>query len=225
VKGEIDLGVIVWVKDIYEFYNYWDRTLDRFEKYFDKYAISIYLQSSVFKKSYLLSNENSNRNEELFSMRCGGSSIEIDEVDYHLLNELAVNGRMPLIDLAEKLDCSSQKISYRIKNLVKSGVIRAFRVDIDLSKLNLQRYKVDIYLKDHNLKKPINSYLSDKDYIEFMNFAIGWADLEPEFIVRNFDELLTILGEINSRFSGAIKKQSFFIIDKIYKLRCLPEIY
>ena len=57
-----------------------------------------------------------------------------------------------------------------------------------------------------------------------MNFAIGWADLEPEFVVKNFDELLKILDEINLEFSGAIKKQAFFITEKTYKLRCLPEI-
>ena len=57
-----------------------------------------------------------------------------------------------------------------------------------------------------------------------MNLAIGWADLEPEFVVKNFDELLKILDEINLEFSGAIKKQAFFITEKTYKLRCLPEL-
>ena len=58
-----------------------------------------------------------------------------------------------------------------------------------------------------------------------MNFAIGWADLEPEFVVKDFNELLKILEEINLEFSGAIKKQSFFIAEKLYKQRCLPELY
>ncbi len=67
-------------------------------------------------------------------------SVEIDEIDYNLLNEIAVNARIPLIDLAEKLNCSSQTVNYRIKNLIKSGVIKAFRVNIDLSKLDLQKF-------------------------------------------------------------------------------------
>ena len=94
----------------------------------------------------------------------------------------------------------------------------------DLSKLGLQRYKPNIYLKDHRLKKPVFNYLKDKPYLEYMNLAIGWADLEPEFIVNNYDEFLKILDDINSKFSGVIKKQSFFIFEKYHKLRCLPEL-
>ena len=58
-----------------------------------------------------------------------------------------------------------------------------------------------------------------------MNFAIGWADLEPEIIVKNFDELTNILDEINTKFSGVIKKQSVFLSEKVHKLRCMPQLF
>jgi DNA-binding Lrp family transcriptional regulator len=224
VKSEIDLDVVLWVKDIFDFYQFWDKTLDKYEDYFAKYSISIYIQAHVYKKSYLLSEEESETDRELFRMNCGGKPVEIDETDHKLLNEVAVNARAPLIELAEKLGCSSQSVNYRIKNLVKSGVIKAFRVDLDLSKLGLQKFKVDIYLKDHKLKTPIFNYLKNKHYLEFMNLAIGWADLEPEFVVKDFDELLKTLDKIDTKFSGAIKKQSFFIAEKFYKTRCMPEL-
>ena len=224
IKAEVDLDVVVWVKDIFEFYQFWEKTLDKYEDYFAKYAISIYIQSMVYKKSYLIPDIQEKSNREMCKMICGGKSVEIDNIDHKLLNELAVNARAPLIDLAEMLKCSSQSVNYRIKNLVKSGIITSFRVNIDLSKLGLQRFKVDIYLKDHKLKKPILDYLSDKPFLEFMNLALGWADLEPELVVKNFDELLKILEEINSKFSGVIKKQSFFIAEKVHKIRCMPEL-
>lgn len=224
IKAEIDLDVVIWVKDIFEFYQFWEKTLDVYEDYFAKYSISIYTQAVTYRKSYLLYKDQGESNREMFKMHCGGIHVEIDETDYKLLNELAINARIPLIELAEKLDCSSQSVNYRIKNLVKSSVIKGFRVDLDLSKFDLHSYKVDIYLKDHKLKKSIIDYLQDKPYLEYMNFAMGWSDLEPEFVVKDMDELLNILDEINKKFSGAIKKQSFFITEKLYKLRCLPEI-
>ncbi|MBS3749460.1 MAG: Lrp/AsnC family transcriptional regulator [Candidatus Thermoplasmatota archaeon] len=225
VKSEIDLDVVIWVKNIYEFYQFWDRTLDKYEKYIEKHAISIYIKSSVFMKSYLLPNKLKTEKRSFFDMNCGVESVDIDETDYYLLNEIAENARISLVDLGEKLDCSSQKINYRLDKLVEIEVIKAFRVNIDLAKLGLQKYKVNIYLKNHELKKPVFSYLSQKKYIEFMNFALGWADLEPEFVVKDFNELLQILEEINQEFSGAIKKQTFFIAEKLYKQRCLPELY
>jgi len=224
IKSEIDLDVVVWVKDIFEFYKFWEKTLDLYEDYFSKYAISIYTQAIVYKKSFLLPEKTESQDRELCNMKCGGNPVGIDEMDFKLLNELSINARAPLIELAEKLGCSSQNVNYRIKNLVKSGVIKSFRVNLDLSKLDLHNYKVDVYLKDHKLKKPVFDYLKNKPYLEFMNLSIGWADLEPEFVVKNMDELLKILDEINTKFSGAIKKQAFFIIEKDYKLRCLPEL-
>jgi len=223
IKSEIDLDVVVWVKDIFEFYRFWDKTLDKFEDYFSKYDISIYCRAVVYKKSFLLP-EVKEPDRTICEMNCGGKPIEIDETDYKLLNELAVNARIPLIDLAEKLGCSSQSVAYRIKNLVNTGVIKGFRVALDLSKLDLHHYKVDIYLKDHKLKKPILKYLESKSYVEYMNLAIGWADLEPEFVVKDTDELIQTLDEINVKYSGTIKKQSFFINEKVYKLRCMPEL-
>jgi len=223
LKAEVDLGIVLWVKDIFEFYQFWEKTLDKFEDYFAKYAISIYVQGIVYKKSYLLPEKKDIHKREMDKVSCGGKQVTIDKIDYQLLNELAVNARAPLIDLAETIGSSSQNVNYRIKNLVKSGVIKAFRVDIDLSKLGLQRFKPNIYLKDHRLKAPVFNFLKNKHYLEYMNLSIGWADLEPEFVVKDFDELLKILDEINIKFSGAIKKQSFFIFEKVHKLRCLPE--
>jgi len=222
--SEIDLAVIVWVKDIFDFYQFWEKTLDIYEDYFAKYAISIYIQGDAFLKNYLF--PEINKSDNLFySIKCGGTPFDFDEIDYKILNEIAVNARIPLIDLAEKFNISSQTVNYRIKNLEKSGVIKAFRVDIDLSKIGLQRFKPNIYLKNHKIKMQIYNYLKDKPYLEYMNLTIGWADLEPEFVLKDFNELLKILDEINTKFSGVIKKQTFFIAEKVHKLRCLPELH
>jgi len=52
--GEIDLSIVLWVKDIYEFYKFWDEALDRFEDYFARTIISVYVQCFEYKKSFLI---------------------------------------------------------------------------------------------------------------------------------------------------------------------------
>lgn len=224
IKTEIDLSVVIWVKDIFEFYQFWEKTLDKYEDYFSKYSISIYTQGIAYKKSFLLP-EITEKSDRLYGIiNCGGKTVDIDEKDYKLLNELAENARIPLIELAEKIGSSSQTVNYRVKNLVNSGIIKGFRVNLNLSKIDLHHFKVDIYLKDHKLKKPILNYLKEKPFVEYMNQAMGWADIEPEFVVKDMDELIKILDEINSKFSGVIKKHTFWVVDKVHKLRCLPDL-
>ena len=223
VKAEIDFDVIFWVKDMYEFYRFWSETLDKFEEYFAKYIFSTYIEAFNYKPSYLF--DNSTPNERLmYRTACSGKSVEIDKLDYQILNGIAVNARMPLIELAEKLDCSSQSVNYRIKNLVKKEIIKAFRVNINLSKLGLQKFRLEIYLRNHKQRKAIWNFLKQKKYCDTLNVAIGWCDLEFELIVENVEKLGQIMNEIDEKFPDTIKKQSFWIFDTYHKERWLPEI-
>jgi DNA-binding Lrp family transcriptional regulator len=52
-KGEINLAVIVWSKNNYEFYQFWDETLDKYEEYFAKAIVSVYVQAFCYKKTVI----------------------------------------------------------------------------------------------------------------------------------------------------------------------------
>jgi len=223
-KGEIDLTVIVWVNNNNEFYQFWSKTLDLFEEYFAKKIISLYIQTIDFKKTYLLLDQKDEENREHYRIISGTNKVEIDNLDYQLLNELAINARCPIIELADKFDCSSQSINYRIKNLLKKDIIKAFRVNIDYSKLDLQHHKVDIYLKEHRKRKNIIDFMRSKSYLQCLNVAIGWADIEPEFVIKDINEIDNIINEINSKFPNSIRKYTFWIAEKVYKERWLPEL-
>jgi Lrp/AsnC family transcriptional regulator len=225
LKAEVDLDVLVWVKDIYAFYQFWSATLDEFEDYFAKYTFSVYVEAFNYKKSYLLGDQLGKGERLLYQTTCSGEPVEIDEVDYKLLDALAINARMPAIDLTEKLGCSAQTVNYRIRNLLRNGVIKAFRVNVDLSKFGLQHYKLDIYLKDHKQRNTIWGYVKELSYCDTLNVAIGWSDLEFEIIVQNIDHLGTVMEDIYSKYPNAIKKQSFWIAEKIHKERWLPELF
>jgi len=222
-KGEINLAVIVWSKNNYEFYQFWDETLDKYEDFFAKAVVSVYVQAICYKKTYLVPNLNNKFDREMYRLTCGEEPVTIDQIDYNILNEIAVNARMSLIEIADKFHCSSQSINYRLKNLIKSGLIQAFRVGIDYSKLDLQHYKVDVFLKEHNKRKDIWNFLKEKSYFEYLNVSVGWCDLELEFVVKNVDELDNIFNEIDLKFPRAIKKWNFWITEESYKERWLPQ--
>ena len=157
IKGRWDLSVVIWVKDIRDFYTLWQDFLDKYGDYFEEKIFSVYVQAFVLKQSYLLEDDYDKSDRFHYEIVGPGKKIEINNIDYKILNELAVNARIPLIELAEKLNSSSQTINYRIKNLIKSGIIQGFRTSIDLSKLGLHYFKVDIHLKEYSKRKDINT--------------------------------------------------------------------
>ena len=225
-KGPVDLGAVIWADYIYKFNQFWNQTLDKYGNYFEKYAVSILTQVTCLKKSYLILNNYEKSDREFYKINCIGGPEGIDQIDYQLLNEIAINARIPLVKLSEKLKTSSQAINYRIKNLMKKGIILAFRVDIDISKLNLQNCIIDIYLKDHTKGKQVEDFIKKNPYVEnIMDITIGWCDLNFELIVKNIETLTQLIEEIDKKYPGAIRKTNFWMGRKIYKVRWLPELY
>jgi Lrp/AsnC family leucine-responsive transcriptional regulator len=222
--GEFDLDIVLWVEDFNEFYRFWNNTLEHFGNYFGHQTISTLNNVLAYKKSFLLPDAQKSTNREFYRLSSGGDTFKIDEVDYQLLNTIAMNARIPLIDLAAKLKCSSQTTSYRINNLLKKDIIKAFRVSIDISKLGLEKFGISIYLKDHSKKRLIQDYIKDNPNLEYIDEAIGWADIQFELIVENMNKLLQITDEFNSKFPGAIRKQTFIMAQKYHKERWLPEM-
>jgi Lrp/AsnC family leucine-responsive transcriptional regulator len=222
--GHYDLSVVIWVKDINNFYQFWEKMLDSYGDYFAEKTFSIYVRAYVYKTSYLL--DSYDKSDRLYYSRVGaGGKVEIDETDYRLLNEIATNARTPLVDLAEKLGCSAQNVNYRLKNLMKSGVIQAFRTGIDLSKLGFHYYKVDIHLKEHTQRKHMIDYIQYNPNVVYASTSAGISDLELEFHIENEDKLNQTMQEISSNFPGSIRKYSYFTVQDVHKLRCIPELF
>jgi DNA-binding Lrp family transcriptional regulator len=225
-KGPVDLDAVLWSNDIYKFNQFWNKTLDKYGNHFERYAVSILTQVDCLKKSYLLSDDYDKSDREFYSISCCGDPVMIDKLDYQLLNEIAINARIPIVKLAEKLNCSTQTINYKIKTLIKKDIIKAFRVGIDVSKLGLQNCTIDIYLKDHTKGKQIEDYLRNNPYVEnIMDMTIGWCDFNFELMVRNIDFLTKIIDDIDNKFSGVIRKTNFWMAKEVHKERWLPELY
>ncbi len=223
-KGELDLSVVLWVKDNYEFYQFWGKTLDLYEQFFAKKIISLYIETIDYKKTYLLPDQEKLDNREHYRIVSSTKKVDIDKLDYQLLNELAINARCPFIELASKFHCSAQSIAFRIQKLMKKDIIKAFRVNIDYPKIGFQHHKIDIYLKDHKQRNAIVDFLKTKSYLQCFNVAIGWADIEPEFVLKDINIIDEIINEINEKFPNSIQKHSFWIGNKVYRERWLPEL-
>ena len=223
IIGRYDLGVFVWVKNIKEFYQFWEKFLDNYGDYLAEKIFSIYIQAYSYPCSYLLENEYKKSDRLKYEITGIGTEVETDDYDIRLLNLIAENARIPLVDLARELDCSTQMVNNRLKNLLKKGVIQAFRVGIDISKLGLKPFKVDVYLKEHTQRKAIMEYIKYNPNLVFIGTSAGVSDLELEPDLKDSDMIHHMLEDINMKFPGAIRKYEYFSIQQVHKFRCLPE--
>ena len=106
-------------------------------------------------------------------------SIKLDLKDRRILYHLDIDSRATLNQLAKKAGLSKQVLAYRLKNLVKTGVIKQFYTTINFSKLGYTHYK--LYLKFQNVspekEKEIVEYWVSRKNVAWVASCRGRWDL------------------------------------------------
>ncbi len=220
VEGSYDLVVFMAVKNLLDFYPFWEETLNKYRDYFANQIFSIYYQEHTYQYSFLIDAKIKRKKDTILNT---GEQAIIDELDRQLLYLIAPNARIPLTEIAKKLHSTSEVILYRIKKLIKLGIIQKFKVNIDFSKLGYSLYKVDLVLKDRSKLNQIIKYVETNSYFICRDITIGYTDLELEFILKNTNQLHQIMEDLTVKFPKSIRNYTYFRVETTHKTRYIPE--
>jgi Lrp/AsnC family transcriptional regulator for asnA, asnC and gidA len=223
-EGHYDLVIISDVKGISRCYSVWKKIVSKFRDYFANQVFSVIYFANIYRYSFLLDEKNQDVCNRVKSKLYGSDKVvEIDDLDYKILKLIAQNARMPTIDIAGKLNSTAITVNNRIKKLKESGVIKSFRVDIDLKKLGYQRYKVDIILKDYSKLHQIISYIEQNPNLDEVIQSVGYVDLELLFILKSANQLHKIMENLSLKFPDTIKNYIYFSAIETHKWSWMPE--
>jgi len=151
------------------------------------------------------------------------SDIEkIDETDKKILELLQENARMESTKISSLVGITAEAVSYRIKNLVKKGVIHLFTVNIDKEKLGLSWYQIQFLLSNQaqDDKSLISKLLMTED-VGYIVKTLGKWNFEIHIYCRNIEEFRTKLLRIRSQLAGNVMEYETNIILKKYKSKTL----
>lgn len=219
--GRFNLAVIMWVKEVNEFYSFWEETLKKYRDFFRVQQFSIYIQSREFLNDFLLTSEQiKNRYEYVVS----GAAINknLDQTDMNLLQLMAMNARIPIGELSQHLKISFNAVKQRIKRLMKLGIILGFRVDINYKKLGYEFYKADIELTDYGSRSRIIQYVKQNPHLIRIDKSIGVSDLELEFHVSDHKQFQTIIADLHKNFKETIKNYKYLTAKDVYTMNYFP---
>jgi DNA-binding Lrp family transcriptional regulator len=219
VEGSFDLLVFWYVKNLPDFYSFWEKTLDKYRDYFADQVFSLYSHEYIYRYSFLLDEK---VDRTLLETENGEKRVEIDDLDYQILKLISKNARIPTSELAKKLKVTTDTVSNRLKNLIKKGVILGFRIRLDFSKLGYQWYKIAIVLKDHKKSQPILKYLENNPHFVCIDKTLGYVDLELEFILKNTDQIHQIMKDLATKFPGSIRNYKYNKRTHVYKYYYMP---
>ena len=139
----------------------------------------------------------------------------LDDTDRRILDELAVDGRMSMRTLADRLHVSRANAYARVDRLQKSGVIRGFRADVDpvASGLTTTAY-VTLNLRQADWRR-IREQLQALPGIAHIGLVGG--DFDVILLVRavdNIDLRRVIFDQLQS-MPGVLDTQTFLVFEDV----------
>lgn len=110
--------------------------------------------------------------------------MRLDRIDRQILRQLQENGRLPIVELASRINLTKTPCAQRLRRLEDNGVIRGYRADLDPLQLNA----------GHVLVVQVTMDKTSEDALERFNEAVRKIpEVQSCFMVAgNFDYLLKV---------------------------------
>ena len=145
----------------------------------------------------------------------------IDRFDQKILSILAVEGRLPVTDLARRIGISKSPCQVRLKRLQEEGYIKGFRAILDPGKLGLEHVAfVEVTLSDTRERalKAFNTAVMKVPEIEQCHMIAGSFDYLLKVRTADIQSFRRTLGESITMLPHVANTSSFVTMEAVKDL-------
>ena len=198
--GAWDLIFGVFAKSDYEFYTLKNEIISEFGNIIVKNFHDVLVDVKQYPKMYFTGEL---REPVMFAGELVPSGL--DDLDHKILGEIVNNGRIPVTELATRVDSNPATVAARMKKMVQSGVIIQYRIGINLNALGLEHYKAIMHLERYTKEdeKKLLAYMSSLPGIQY--FIRNIWDIEPEIVVPSYHDYRELMEKVKLEFPFVIK--------------------
>ncbi len=146
---------------------------------------------------------------------------QLDRFDEKILSVLAVEGRLPVTDLARRIGISKSPCQVRLKRLQEEGYIKGFRAILDPGKLGLEHVAfVEVRLSDTRERalKAFNQAVMKIPEIEQCHMIAGSFDYLLKVRTADIQGFRRTLGESITMLPHVANTSSFVTMEAVKDL-------
>lgn len=143
---------------------------------------------------------------------------KLDLIDKRILDELQNNGRITIVDLAEKVNLSKTPCAERVKRLEKNQLIKGYHAELNAQKLGLEHMMlVQVTLNQSNTKSLHEFNHAIKKIDEVQSCFMVAANFDYLLIVRTYDiqHFREILGDQIGNLPCVQQTHSFVVMEEV----------
>lgn len=151
----------------------------------------------------------------------------LDELEYGIIQLLSQDARMSVTDIASRVHSTPAIVKYRIQKLEELGVIAGYRVDVDHRVLGMTLFRVQVFLRDYNLKKELElrDYCRHHPHITHYIHQLGECKIEFEVDAKDHDQFNAVIDQVRERFSQTVRSMDYTVVRKDYGHRTPCNIF
>lgn len=149
----------------------------------------------------------------------------LDFIDLQLLAALQNEGRIPVVDLARKVNLSATPCTLRMRRLEQEGVILGYHARINPGALNqalMVFVTVSLKATDEASLKAFNAAVKPVKQILECHMLGGGFDYLLKIRVRDMPEYREILGSIIGALPMIENTHSYFVMEQVKESPLLP---
>lgn len=148
-----------------------------------------------------------------------------DQIDRRILVELQEHGRIPIVELASRINLTKTPCAERVRRLERDGVIRGYRAELDPEPLGANFVMIVLVTLNQT---------SDNSLEMFNDAVRRIPEIQTCFMVAgNFDYMLVarttdishyrnVLGDRIGKLPGVQQTHSYVVMEEITNRKAIP---
>jgi len=208
--GAFDCVFAILSKSITVYYDQINNILSQFKGLIVKKVLGTMVDTRQYNKKFFTNDTNGKY------VIFGGDVVDnkIDELDHKILEILANNARIPIAELARKVNSTIEIVRRRIKDMEEKEIILCYRIAVDFNKLGLEFFKAIIYFKSLSIEDERSLFEWMKRHPNSLYYIRSLApwEVEFEFVVENYQQFNRTINELRKRFPHVISHYEHLIM-------------
>lgn len=144
---------------------------------------------------------------------------KLDSIDTKILVELESDGRLSIVELAQRVNLTNTPCSERVRRLERSGYITGYRATVDKEKLGLGHLTlVQVSLSatgGENSLDAFNRAVKDIEEVETCLMTAGSFDYLLTVRTRDMRHFRDVLGDQINKLPGIMQTHSFSVMEEV----------
>ena len=150
---------------------------------------------------------------------------DLDAIDRRILRELQREGRIAMVDLADRVGLSATPCLRRVKRLEDAGIIRGYAAVLDPAKLGRAlRAFVEVTLGDHQEEtvEAFRAAIAARDEVVAAHAVSGTMDFLLEVVATDLAAFSDFAMKALLRMPGVRDTRSYFVLAELKPPAGLP---